>query len=294
MDSPVRVSVAMGVYNPRRPADFLRAVESLRRQTLPDWELLLYDDGSPPPAAALLRKAAALDTRIRCLRGETNRGLAHALNACIRQARGNYIARLDDDDTAREDRLEKQVRFLEAHPEYQWVGSNALLADDRGDWGLLRVPEVPRETDFLFNSPYLHPAVTFRREALVQSGGYSRLAKHRQVEDYELFMRLHAQGGRGCNLQEPLLRYREDREALLRRTYRRRLREAALRLHGFRALGILRFSTLPYVLKPLLVGALPAPFYRALRRARHPLRPEGTGEGGNNESHGDAERNESP
>ena len=279
MGNPVKVSVIMGVYNPRLPR-LEQAVASILRQSLPGWELLLYDDGSAEPAAAALRQAAARDGRIRYIRGGQNRGLAHALNVCIRQARGEYIARLDDDDTAREDRLQKQADFLDTHPAYQWVGSWALLEDAGGVWGMLRPPESPEAADFLPNSPYIHPSVTFRRDILLQYGGYSTAPENRLLEDYELFMRLHAGGGRGYNLPEPLLRYWEDRDACKKRGYRRRLRETALRRRGFRELGLLRRpAALPYLLKPLLVGLLPPPLYRGMRRALYGYRQPGAGGG---------------
>ena len=85
-------------------------------------------------------------------------------------------------------------------------------------------------------------------------------------EDYELFFRLHQRGMRGYNLQEPLLRYWEDYGSQRRRTYRRRLRELRLRYRGFRQLGILGPGTFCYVLKPLAVGAVPAPVHHTVRR----------------------------
>ena len=77
------ISVAMGVYNPQSEAQLLQAVGSIMGQTFSDWELLLYDDGSPPESAQMIRRAARMDGRIRYLRRESNRGLAHALNASI-------------------------------------------------------------------------------------------------------------------------------------------------------------------------------------------------------------------
>ncbi len=269
MGNPVKVSVLMGVYNPRSIKRLQQAIDSVLRQSLPDWELLLYDDGSDEPAALAIRRAAGGDSRIRYIRGEENQGLAYALNTCLRQARGMYVARLDDDDTARRDRLETQVRFLETYPAFQWVGSWALLEDDGGVWGMLRPPEIPHKKDFLHTSPYIHPSVTFRRETLLRCGGYSIAPENRLVEDYELFMRLHKSGGQGYNLPVPLLRYWEDRDAYNRRGYSRRLREARLRYRGFRELGFFRLSTLPYVIKPLAVGMLPPPLYRRLRRSLH-------------------------
>lgn len=273
MNRKVTISVIISVYNPADYTRLRQAVLSVVRQTFRDWELLLYDDGCGEPAARAIREAAGLDSRIRLIRSGRNRGLAHALNACLRLAEGTYIARMDDDDISRPDRLENQIAFLRAHPRYQWVGSNAELVDAEGAWGLLTVPEEPQKRDFLFNSPYIHPTVLFRKAVLLRYGGYSASPRHRLLEDYELFMRLHADGCRGYNLQEPLLQYWEGRDSYRKRTYRRRVREMRLRAAGFRTLGLHTQAALPYVIKPLLVGALPAPVYRFIRR-RHRRSPE--------------------
>lgn len=229
------VTVLMGSYNPRWDR-LRRAVESLRRQTLEDWELVLWDDGSCPRGAMALEQAACLDSRVRLYRGRENRGLGYALNRCAQRAQGRYLARLDDDDVCHPRRLERQVSFLESHPQYGWVGSAAWRVDSHGLWGRLDVPELPAPRDFASHSPYIHPAVLFRREVLGQ--GYSQSPRYLSCEDYQLFLRLHRQGWQGYNLPWPLLAYWEDRDSYRRRDTGRRLREAALRREGLAALGL--------------------------------------------------------
>lgn len=266
MKPTVSVTVIMGVFNPPSPKRLLEAVSSIVRQTFRDWELILYDDGSQEKYIPLLRRAARLDKRIRLFRESRNQGLAHALNASIRLAAGEWIARMDDDDISLPDRLEKQVAFLRSHPQYQWVGSNAQLIDRTGVWGLQSMPVRPQARDFLSHSPYIHPSVLFRKKILLENGGYRESKDYRQCEDYELFMRLHQKGYRGYNLQEPLLQYWEDLASYRKRTYSRRMREMRLRYQGFERLGLSRAATLPYVLEPLAVGAVPAPLLRFLRK----------------------------
>lgn len=262
-----KVSIVMGVYNPSDLRRFMAAVNSVIRQSMTDWELLLYDDGSAERCRWIIEQAARMDDRIILLRGKKNRGLAYALNACIKEASGEFIARMDDDDLCLPQRLEKQCRFLEKHPKYDWVGSNVELIDDGGVWGYQKMPEAPQKRDFLFNLPYIHPTVMFRREVFEQYGGYCTARETLQCEDYELFMRLHANGCRGYNLQEALLRYREDYASGKKRTYRRRIREAGVRKRGFEALGLLDKSTYVYVAKPLLVGAVPSPVHHYVKKA---------------------------
>ena len=257
MDNQVKISVIMGVFNPEEKMHLFRAVNSIIHQTFREWELLLYNDGSGKESSRIIRQAARLDKRIVYIESSHNNGLAYALNQCILRASGKYIARMDADDISKPERLEKQYAFLQAHPQYQWVGSAAQLLDAEGIWGILRMPEIPQKKDFLFNSPYIHPSVMFRKEVLLQNKGYCHSKKILYCEDYELFMRLHRHGEQGYNMQEPLLQYWEDYRSYKKRTYRRRLRETRLRYSGFRDLGILKGSTLHYVLKPLFVGAVP-------------------------------------
>lgn len=165
----VKVSIIMGTYNPDEKK-LKRAVQSLILQTVPEWELILYDDGSDGQFVPLIRETAMLDGRIRLLRGTENRGLAAALNRCLLRARGQYIARMDDDDVSLPNRLERQLVFLESRPQYQWVGSGAELIDENGVWGFQRMPEIPQPRDFLFHSPYIHPSVMFRKSALIRGG----------------------------------------------------------------------------------------------------------------------------
>ena len=255
----------MGVYNPNT-VYFLQAIHSIIDQDFQEWELLIYDDGSAVQYKHLIKKAAAMDQRIRTIGGKTNHGLSYALNQCILQASGTYIARMDDDDISLPHRLKKQFCFLESHPEYGWVGSNAELIDSHGIWGELKMPRIPQKEDFLHYSPYIHPSVMFRREVLEQVHGYSTSRKNLLCEDYELFMRLHQKRYQGYNLQKPLLQYREDINSETRRTYKRRLREASVRFVGYRQLGILKLASLPYVLKPLLVGIIPGRIRHHIRR----------------------------
>lgn len=277
MNHNVDISIVMGVFNPRHPKRLFRAVQSILDQTLSSWELILYDDGSDEEEARIIRQAAAMDERIVYIRGRLNRGLAHALNTGIQRSSGRYIARMDDDDISRPDRLARQYAFLETHPEYDWVGSCASLMDARGIWGLQTVPQRPQKADFLHNSPYIHPTILFRREVLVENGGYSTAREVLHCEDYELFLRLHRRGYQGYNLQQPLLQYWEDAAAYKKRTYRRRIREAGLRYREFRAWGLLSGRTVGYVLKPLLVGAIPAPLHHSVKRwlRRSPSRDDG-------------------
>lgn len=248
-----QVSIIMSSYNPRDRKCLFGSIGSLLDQTLREWELILCDDGSDASGAALLREAALLDQRIRLIRVERNRGLAHGLNCCLECASGEFIARMDDDDLSDAERLQKQVLYLRQHPQADWLGCRAWLFDDDGVWGVHDAPSEPTAADFLPFSPFIHPSVMFRAEALRRAGGYLDRPLTRRCEDYELFMRMSAMGMHGHNLKEKLLCYREPRNRVTRRTLKNCWREMIVRFRGFRSLGISPVRAVPAALKPIVV-----------------------------------------
>ena len=106
-----------------------RAIASLRAQTLADWELVAVDDGSADGSAEWLAAAERVDGLIRCLR-RAAAGIVAALNAGVEAARGEWIARFDADDECLPERLERQHRYLEDHPEVGAVGSQVAFGGD--------------------------------------------------------------------------------------------------------------------------------------------------------------------
>lgn len=266
MEKEVKVSIIMGTYNPKHRIWLESAVNSIVNQSFAEWELILYDDGSDRIYQEIIKKSADMDERIRLLCGNTNQGLAHALNQCLKKAKGKYVARMDDDDISLPDRLQIQYQWMEEHPEYMWTGTLCQRFDENGVWGIGRVPEKPQAKDYLYNSPYIHPTVMFQKHILEKAGGYCVSDITRRCEDYELFMRLQALGYKGYNIQKPLLQYREDDVSYKKRTFRYRIDEMRIRLRGFQKMGALKITTLPYVIKPLIIGVIPAEIYRAIKK----------------------------
>jgi glycosyltransferase involved in cell wall biosynthesis len=247
----VLVSVIMSVYNPDE-RQLLKAVNSIIEQSFTDWELLIHDDGSDSEYIDLIAELSQLDSRISCYRSEDNQGLAKGLNRCINLAKGRYIARMDCDDISLKERLKAQVEFLDKNPSYCWVGTSAYLLSGSNYWGVRRPNEVPGTKDFLRYSPYIHPTVMFRKEALTDNKGYNTSRLTSRCEDYELFSRLHVQGHQGYNLKELLFAYREDHHSYKRRTLLSRLREAQVRYKIFKDMGLLTVFSVPYVIRPIL------------------------------------------
>lgn len=262
----VSISVIMGVYNQNDEKVLRKAVDSILNQTFKDFEFIIYDDGSQPDAALILEKIEKLDPRIVLIGQEKNHGLAFSLNACINQARGKYIARMDADDISHPDRLKVQYDFLETHPQFSWCGCNARLLDENGIWGMAERPEEPTEKDYLKFSPYIHPTVMYRASIFEETEGYKVSEETLLCEDYEIFMRLRQLGKRGYNIQEPLFTYREDGDSYKRRNFHRSVNEAKVRYDNFKKLHILFPTGWIYVFRPIVACLIPREMLYIVKR----------------------------
>ena len=200
------VSVVLPVFNGE--AYLKAAVESILSQSYINLELIVIDDGSADNSFQILN--GVKDARAQ-LAGHSNRGLAATLNKGIELARGEYIARQDQDDLSFPDRLAKQVAYMDSHPECALVGAWAqIMEGDRLTDRYHRHPACPSELRYqlLFNNPFVHSSVLLRKSALEAVGGYSTDRTRQPPEDYELWSRL-SRHGEVANLPEVLLYYRE-------------------------------------------------------------------------------------
>src|SRR5262245_22345289 len=152
--SPPRVSVLLPARD--AAATLPAALASLRRQTLPDWECVVVDDGSRDDTA---RIAAARDPRI-VVTATPRAGLVAALTTGLARCRGKYVAGMDADDVMRRDRLARQVAALEATPALSAVGTHVRICPRRGITDGLRAYERWLNT--------IDCAAAVRREAFVE------------------------------------------------------------------------------------------------------------------------------
>lgn len=264
------VSIIMGVYNCKNYNLLRKSVESILQQTYKDYEFIICNDGSTNDTLEELKKIAQSDSRIKIISYEKNRGLSHALNECLAVSQGKYIARQDDDDVSKPERLKKQVQFLDENREYAIVGTCADVFDNNGIWGEYTVPEKPQKGDFLWNSPFMHPTTMMRKAELLSGGGGYREAKEtRRCEDYDLFMNLYAKGYRGYNIQEKLYYYRIVRdEKNKHRPMKYRVDEMIVRFRGYKNMRML-LRGMPYVFKPVIIGLIPQSILKQIKRSRY-------------------------
>ncbi len=125
---PVRVTVLIPVRNRERYV--AAAIESVLVQSFPDLEVLVVDDASSDGSRDVVRSLA--DPRVRMIVNETQLGIPRTRNRGVDEARGEYLAFLDSDDCALPERLEKQVAFLDAHPDHAAVGAWIEWIDEEG------------------------------------------------------------------------------------------------------------------------------------------------------------------
>ena len=201
------VSVVTPVFN---AFPFLReALDSILDQTFRDFEFVIIDDGSTDRSREILESYAAKDSRIRLV-SRPNKGIGPTRNEGWRMARSPLIAIMDADDIAVPTRLEKQLAYMQAHPEIVCVSGMSRLIDEKGRWMPcpLKSPLEHEELEALLLKgccPIAHSAVMMRRDAVAQVGGYDEDLS--MSEDYALWLKLVVVGRR-ANLDEVLVSYR--------------------------------------------------------------------------------------
>ena len=200
-----RVSVVLPVFNAEPYVG--EAVESILAQSLADFELIAIDDGSTDGSPGILTGFAARDSRVRVITRE-NRGLAATLNEGIGLATAAYCAIMNADDISLPERLAKQAAFLDAHPHVAAVGSKTrFFAAGASAAPATSLPESPAAARRFLEiaSPLAHPAVMFRRQAVLDASLYR--PQMVPAEDYDLWLRL-AERADLANLPDVLLHYR--------------------------------------------------------------------------------------
>lgn len=200
------VTVAMSVHN--AAATLEPALRSILWQTFPDWELIVVDDGATDQTGLILSRFS--DARIHVVPGAGGQqGLATRLNQCIELARGKYIARMDADDVAYPERLERQVRYLEAHPDIDLLGHGAVLFKEDGQ-ALGVYPTASQHEDICrrpwWGFPLAHPTWMGKRAWFARHRYRDELTKG---QDQDLLLRSY-RASRFAALPDILLGYRME------------------------------------------------------------------------------------
>lgn len=180
-----------------------RSIESVLRQTYRNFEFIIVNDASTDGTELLILDYQRKDGRIVYIKNEENLRIVRSLNKGLRLSRGEYIARIDDDDVWIDPRkLEKQIAFLEHNKDYVIVGTgNVAIFESKN----LKMKSLKPETDeeirhqMLLSCPFLHPAVVYRKSAVENAGLYDENLE--RCEDYDLWMKF-GKIGKMYNLPE--------------------------------------------------------------------------------------------
>ncbi len=219
MDKPL-VSVIMATYN--EPEKYLReSIESILNQTFKDFEfIIVLDNPNNEKAEKIIKDYQKKDKRIIFIKNKKNLGLAGSLNKCIEIAKGKYIARMDADDIAFKERIEKQFKYMENNKDVDLLFSWVYFIDENGKIIKEFKPskeKVKNLRKYFFKEHLLvHPTLMARCEVLRKN----KYDENQGSEDFELWMRLIVKDYKFDVIEEFLLKYR-----IPRGNYRKRIKK---------------------------------------------------------------------
>ena len=200
------VSVLMAIN--KDDGYFLEAVQSIQNQSCSNFEFVIVANNCSDELWQLILKRASDDSRISAYRVSLG-GLAFALNYGLTVAKGKYIARMDADDIALENRLEEQLRVLNENPNIDVLGSQILHINKYGE-SLNTNPMQPIKHEKIvsglrYKCTMWHPTVIYKRDVVIKAGGY-KFGYY--GEDFDLWIRLSKRGVIFHNMDVVHLKYR--------------------------------------------------------------------------------------
>lgn len=211
-----KYSVLMSLYKKEHPEYLVEALDSIINQTIKPDEIVLVEDGPlTPELYAVLRE---YEPHLIIVVNEKNLGLGLSLNEGLKICKNELVARMDTDDISKPDRCEKQLKRFAEKPELAIVGSHI----DEFVGSIQHVISqriVPTDSKSIYEyakkrSAFNHPAVMYRKSAVLAVGGYADLKRN---QDVDLFGRMLFKGYKAENIDEALLWFRTSDELLARR-----------------------------------------------------------------------------
>ncbi len=206
------ISVILPVYNAESYLE--KSIESILNQSHSNFELLICDDASSDRSLEVIQKF--IDPRIKVLIHKNNKGLVATLNELLKASKGDYIARMDNDDISHPDRLRKQLAFLVAHPKTAVVGCLYARIDTKGN--IIKIdPVVLSSADIRValgvKNCFCHGSVMLNKQAIpTPLLKYSEQYKH--AEDYYFWSKLSKNGLELANMPDVLYYWRSHIESI--------------------------------------------------------------------------------
>lgn len=207
------VSVVMSCFNEEKHA--AQSIQSILDQTFSNFEFIIINDGSSDKTEGILKEMAQNDSRILYVNNDKNLGLSASLNKGIELAQASLIARMDADDIADKERLQKQFTFMQSHPQVDVLGTAVIIRNRKGQDETRLCPEFHEDIiTRIYKKPLVfHPTIMIKKKVYNQFGYYDETLKW--AEDADLWYRIYDKV-RFHNLQEALLTYRIKEKLSLR------------------------------------------------------------------------------
>lgn len=267
-------SVLMSVYAKDNPAWVSQALDSVLHNTAQPAEVVVVIDGPVPETLhTLLTSYAQKYPSVKLAPLAKNGGLGPALAHGLQQCSHELVARMDADDISLPDRFEKQLAYLEKHPETDVLGGFIREVDGQ-TLAPVAVRQVPQSAvqikQFLkTRSPFNHVSVMFKKSAVLAAGNYQPF---HLVEDYYLWARMAAKGCKAANLSDILLDVRVDSTMYGRRGGWKYFKSNLAISRKLRELGLISFPThvfntaVRFGVQVLMPNGVRAFFYRKVLR----------------------------
>nr|WP_102798323.1 glycosyltransferase [Bowmanella denitrificans] len=253
----------MAVYHEDRVDWVRQSIESILRQTYQDFLLVVVVDGRLQPLIfSYLQAAERQSEQLVVLLGTENRGLSACMNEVIdrcAELAPKFFFRMDADDISSTDRMEKQIRFLESHPQVAVLGTSLTEINEAGvEVGGRKLPLSHQEIlKFLPKRCSMnHPTVVFRYSIFESGFRYRKDLKNTQ--DYFLWIELMQAGYIFENLSERLLKFRRVNDFYKRRGFDKSVNEFKARWLAMRKLKRYSISNILYAVSVLALRLMPA------------------------------------
>lgn len=215
-----KLSVIVTVFNAE--PYLIESLDSLFGQSFQDFNAILVNDGSTDGSREIMIEYAKKDNVI-MLENKYNEGIPVARNRALLESQSEYIAIHDADDISLPDRIEKEVLFLDTHPDIDVVGGHALKISTTGEHiGYMSYPPESTSKAFIVIdrfklNPIIDPSCMYRRDSVFKRGGYSMDPNMKTVLDFHLWCRMLLSGQKLSNIQEPIIKYRINPNGVTRR-----------------------------------------------------------------------------
>lgn len=260
------ISIIMSVYNCEQT--LCEAIDSILAQTYTNWEFVICNDASTDGTQAILdRYQQQYPEKFLLISNSENKRLAYSLNRCLECASGRYIARMDGDDISSPDRLEKELRFLQTHREFDVVGcAMQRFSSENGLADVMMPKEHVDKYSMRNGPPFFHATILTYKRVYDALGGYTVSKRTMRAQDYDLWFRFFAEGFRGYNLQETLYFVREDMNAIKRRTFKVRWNAFQTTRIGYRLLGFPKRWLVPQLFWLIVKSLVPYRLVYLIRR----------------------------